>query len=174
MPVSIASSEASHNPAASSIGFALAEQLVRAQPRQILGVEPVELLRIEHRVAAADAVERERLDQLVARHHFAIVAGRPSQQAEKIHHGVGKVSEPLVFGHRRRAMSLAEALLVGSENERHVRELRRRFAERLPEEHVLRRVRDVIVAADDVRDAHVQIVGDDRQVIGRQARSTGE
>ena len=41
--------------------------------------------------------------------------------------------------------------------------------ERLVQQHVLRRVRDVIVAADHVRDRHVDVVGDDRQVIGRLA-----
>ena len=79
-----------------------------------------------------------------------------------------QIAEPLVLRHRRRAVALAEPLLVGAENQRDVRELGRRLAERAPEQDVLWRIRDVIVAADDVRDLHIEIVGDDRQVIRRQ------
>ena len=50
-----------------------------------------------------------------------------------------------------------------------MRERRHRPAERLIQQHVLGRVRDVIVAAHDVRDLHVDVVGDDRQVISRLA-----
>ena len=50
-----------------------------------------------------------------------------------------------------------------------MRERGHRAAERLVEQHLLRRVRDVVVAADDVRDLHVDVVDDDRQVIGRVA-----
>jgi hypothetical protein len=60
----------------------------------------------------------------------------------------------------------AQALLVGAENQRHMGELRHGAPERVEEQHVLRRVRDVIVAPDDVRDRHVDVVGDDRQVVG--------
>ena len=47
-----------------------------------------------------------------------------------------------------------------------MRERRNRPAERLIQQHVLGRVRDVIVAAHHVRDLHVDVVDDDRQVIG--------
>ena len=96
-------------------------------------------------------------------------ARRPAEQREEVDHPLGDVALPLVFHHRGRAVPLAQALLVGAHDERHVRELRRRRAERLVEQHLLRRVRDVIVAADDVRDRHVDVVDDDRQVIGRMA-----
>ena len=66
-------------------------------------------------------------------------------------------------------MTLAQALLVGPENQRHVREPRDRRADRLVQQHLLRRVRDVIVAADHMRDPHLHIVGHDRQVIGGMA-----
>ena len=82
------------------------------------------------------------------RHQLAVVARRPAEQREEIHHRVRQVALPLVLHHRRRAVPLAQALLVGAENQRHVREPRHRRAERLEQQHVLRRVRDVIVAAD--------------------------
>ena len=42
-------------------------------------------------------------------------------------------------------------------------------AERAEEQHVLRRVREMVVAARDVRDGHVDVVDDDGEVIGRIA-----
>jgi hypothetical protein len=47
-----------------------------------------------------------------------------------------------------------------------VREFRRPGSERLIEEDLLRRVRDVIVAADHVADRHLHIVDDDREMVG--------
>ena len=86
----------------------------------------------------------------VVRHQLAIVAGRPPKQREEVHHRVGQITLPLIFHHRRRAMPLAQSLLVGAENQRHMREARHGCAERLEQQHVLRRVRDVIVAADHI------------------------
>ena len=122
---------------------------------------------IEHGVAAADVLERERGNQLVARHQLAIAAGRPAKQGEEIDHRLRHVPHRLVFGHRGRAMPLAQALLVRPEDERNVGERRDRLSERLIQENLLRRVRDVIVAANHVRDAHVDVVGHDREVIRR-------
>jgi hypothetical protein len=44
-----------------------------------------------------------------------------------------------------------------------------RRAERLVEQDLLRRVRDVVVAADDVRDAHGDIVAHHGEVVDRRA-----
>src|SRR5687767_3198026 len=48
-----------------------------------------------------------------------------------------------------------------------MRKGRRRLAEGVVEQDLLRRVRDVIVAAHDVRDGHIDVVDDYRQVIRR-------
>ena len=45
-------------------------------------------------------------------------------------------------------------------------EHRRWRAERLKQQHVLRRVRDVIVSSNHVIDLHLHIVHDDREVVG--------
>ena len=50
-----------------------------------------------------------------------------------------------------------------------MRELRQRRAERAEDVDLPRRVVDVVVAADDVRDAHVEVVDDDAEVVGRHA-----
>ena len=50
-----------------------------------------------------------------------------------------------------------------------MRELRRREAERLIQQDLPRRIRDVILAADHVRDLHQRIVDDDGEVVGGAA-----
>ena len=110
-------------PAASRSGPEPGQNLVPAQPHDVLLVEPVELLRIEHGVAAADALEREPRDEFVAREHFLIAApGDHPSSARKLTIASGQVALLLVLSDGRRAMALAEALLVGAENQRHVRE----------------------------------------------------
>ena len=53
-----------HRPASRSSGVRRDDQLAGRQPHDVLLVEPVELLGIEDGVAAADALEREALDEL--------------------------------------------------------------------------------------------------------------
>ena len=64
------------------------------------------------------------------------------------------------------AVALAELLLVGAEEQRHVQELRHRRAQRLVDDDLLGRVADVVVAADHMRDLHGDIVDHHRQVVG--------
>ena len=99
---------------------------------------------------------------------LAVVARRPAEEGEEVEHRLGQVALRLVLEDRRGAVALAQALLVGAEDHRHVREGRHRRAHRGEQQHVLGRVRDVIVAADHVRDRHVDVVADHRQVIDRQ------
>ena len=66
-------------------------------------------------------------------------------------------------------MTLRQPGLVRPEDQRQVREPRQRRAERLVEENLARRVGDVVVAADDVGDAHVHVVDDDAEVVDRRA-----
>jgi hypothetical protein len=64
-------------------------------------------------------------------------------------------------------VTLAQAFLVGPENERHVCEPRRGGAQRSIDQDLLRRVRDVIVAAHHVRDRHVDVVAHDGELVRR-------
>ena len=101
----------------------------------------------------------KRSTSCAAREQLLVAAGRPSQERQEVDHRLRQVAEAGVLHHRGRAVPLAQALLVGAEDERHVRELRHVRPERLEQQHVLRRVGDVIVAADDMRDRHVDVVG---------------
>ena len=57
----------------------------------------------------------------------------------------------------------------GSENHGQVREQRHLGAEGLVDEHLARSVREVVVAADDVGDAHVHVVADHGEVVSERA-----
>ena len=59
--------------------------------------------------------------------------------------------------------------MVRPEHEREVRELRRRGAKRLVDQHLPRRVRDVVLAAHHMRDRHPRVVDDDGEVVGGTA-----
>ena len=57
--------------------------------------------------------------------------------------------------------------MIRPQDQRQVRELRRRKPQRLVEQHLARRIRNVILAADHVRHLHHRIVDDDGEVVGR-------
>ena len=131
----------------------------------MLLVEPFQLVRVEDGVSAADAFERERIHELVGREHLLIRPGRPPEKREEIHHRLGQNSLSRVLHHGGGAVTLAQSLLVGTEDERHVRELRQLGANRAVQQDLFRRVRDVIVAPHHMRDRHLHIVRDDRELI---------
>ena len=63
-------------------------------------------------------------------------------------------------------MALGELLAVRAEDHRDVREDRHGHVERLVDHDLARGVGQVVVAADDVRDAHEGVVDDRREVVG--------
>src|SRR5262245_4778545 len=74
-------------------------ELVRREPRDVLLIEPVELLLVEDRVPSADAFQREQRDELVAREDLAIRggrAGRPAEERQEIRHRFRQESLPRV------------------------------------------------------------------------------
>ena len=71
-------------------------------------------------------------------------------------------------------MAFAEAFLVGAQDQRHVRELRHRRAHRLVQQHLLRCIRDVVIAAHHLRHLHLHIVNNDREVVGRVRVGTND
>ena len=66
-------------------------------------------------------------------------------------------------------MPLRQRRVIGPQHERQVGEARRRPPERLVNQHLPRRVRDVVLTADHLRDPHQRIVDDDGKVVGGRA-----
>ena len=126
-------------------------EIAGGQPADVLLIEPVELFLTEDGVAAADALERERGDELVAREELLVSSRRPAEEREEVDHRFGKIAEAVVFHHRGGPVTLAQPFLVRAEDERHVRKARRRLAECLVEQNLLGGIRDVVVATDNIR-----------------------
>ena len=140
---------------------------------QVLVADPVGLLHVEARGRGADVIEVELGDHLLAREQL-LVAMAPTEAHEGVEDRVRREAHRAVFHDAQRAMTLAELGTVAAEDHRHVRVLRRGCAQRLQDVDLPRRVVDVVVAADDVGDAHVHVVDDDAEVVGRHAVAAGD
>ena len=136
-----------------------------------MAVDPRQLLDVEDARAVTDAFQRESPGHLVERHQLLAAAGRPPDEREVVDERLRQVAARAEFGDGRRAVTLRERRVIGAKHERQMREARRRPAECLVQQHLARRVRDVILAADHVRDSHQRVVDDDREVVrGRAVR----
>ncbi len=94
---------------------------------------------------------------------------RPSEPHEVIQQSVRQVPLLAILEHADRAMTLRQLRAVGTRDHRNVRVLRRGQFQRTKDINVSRRVVQMIVAADDVRDAHVAVVDDNTEMVGRRA-----
>ena len=99
------------------------------------------------------------LDQLGAREEL-LVAMRPAEACQIVDHGVGQVAEIAIGKDRGGAVTLGEPGPVEPEDQGNVGEAGRTRAERTIEEDLARGVRQMVVAADDVRDRHLGVVHD--------------
>ena len=97
---------------------------------------------------------------------------RPAEEAEII---IQRFRQKTFFGvgaEGGAAIALAHFAAVGVQDERDVRKLWRFHAERVKERDMLGRVAQMIFAADDVGDAHVQVVDDVHKMKHRSAVGT--
>ena len=84
-----------------------------------------QLLGIELRRRVAHVREVEPFDELLAGEHLG-VAVRPAQAREVVDQRLGQVAVVAVLHDADRAVALGQALAVGAEDHRHVRELGQR------------------------------------------------
>ena len=136
---------------------------------QVMAVRPRELLLVEHAGAVADGVEREAARELVDRQQLVVAAGRPADQREVVDQRLRQVPLRTELADRGRAVPLRQRRVIGPHHHGQMRELGRCEPERLVEQNLPRRVRDVILAADHMRDLHQRIVHDHGEVVRRRA-----
>ena len=103
------------------------------------------------------------------RRHDLVVAMRPAEADEIVAHRLGQVAHGAIGIDAERAVALGQLGAVGAVDQRDVRHHRHRPAERVVEDLLAPGVGEVIVAADDVGDAHVVVVDDDGEHVGRRA-----
>src|SRR6185503_19557407 len=92
--------------------------------------------------------------------------GSPSEQREEIAKCLRNDAFFAISHHARGTVALTQTRLIGSENERHVREPRQRGSERLVKQNLFRRVGNVVCTTKDVSDEKINIIVHDAQVIG--------
>ena len=172
MDLLLADSHGSFEAAASGELFQALGQLGDGQRAYVDAVEPAQLDLVEARGIAADAREREALDQLVRREHGRVVACAPAEQGEIVAHGLGEVARVAQLLDGGCAVALGELLAVGAMQQRQVRIRRERrvasdprCARGLQHEQLLGGVREMVLAADHVRDRSVEVVDRDGEVV---------
>ena len=90
-----------------------------------LGIEGIFLGEVDDGVAAVDALERERVDQFLARHLLAIVLGRPAEQAQEVDERVRQKAGIAIGGDADHGpvVALRELGAVGRDQQRQMREV---------------------------------------------------
>ena len=126
-------------------------------------VEPLELLGVELRRVARDAVEIECLHEVLLAEEGGLGVLRPSEERQVVHEGLGQ--DPLLAERldARRAVTLGQRFPVGPVHLRHVRVPGGGPPERLDHRCVAGRARQEVVAADHVRDLHEHVVDRHRE-----------
>ncbi len=127
----------------------------------------VEPIPIEDGTRLVHRPDLESAGQLVEAEDLLLGTRRPAQEGQEVDHRLGEVSLGAVFGNGGLALALAHLRAIRVEDERDVPEGRQRVAEGLHERDVLRRVREVVLAADHVADRHRVIVDDHHEVVDR-------
>ena len=97
--------------------FDRGQEFIDGQLLQILLVEPFELGAIENGVGAADAGERESLDQFGGARNSEL-SPRPAEQRQEIAKGLGQKTFVAVGAHAGGAVAFGEARAVGAQDER--------------------------------------------------------
>ena len=117
-------------------------QVLRIEP-QGFGIDRVGIAEIDDRVAAIDAVEVEGVLQFQERHLFAIVFGRPSEEAEKVDIGAGEEAVVAIGGDADdgSVFALGELRAVGRNKQRKMGKTRQRRAGALKNQDVFEGVR---------------------------------
>ena len=158
-------------------------EMVDGEGADVFGVEPegfgVEgfvgsgggLFEINDGVGAVDAFEREGFDEFLAGEVFAVVLGRPAEQAQEVDEGFGEESGIAVSSDADdgTVAAFGKFRSIGSDEERKMGELGRVGSGALENKNVFVGVGEVVLAADDVADAEVDIVGAGSEVVGGHA-----
>jgi hypothetical protein len=116
-----------------------------------------------------DLADLEAGGELVEGEDLLLGARRPAEEGQEVDERLGQVALLAVRAHGHLRLALAHLGAVGVQDERDVPEARLSIAEGAHECDVLRRVRKMVLAADDVRDLHRLVVDHHREVVERHA-----
>ncbi len=132
----------------------------RLQRAQVLGVEPGALLHVEPGVGTVDIGRIKQRHQRCAVELFALGARGPAEQAEVVEDRVGQETGIDVALDRAALVALAHFRTAWVEDERDVGIHRRLQTEGVEQVDVFPGVRQMVLAADHMGDAHFGVVDD--------------
>ena len=124
----------------------------------VFALQPEKFLEVEPGVVPENLRQVESLDDFGEGKFLGVFLGRPAQEAEVIVHGFGQKTFLEIGSKRRATVALAHLAAVGVQDERDVSVVRRFDAECFEQRDVLGSVAQVVLAANDVRYAHLEIV----------------
>jgi hypothetical protein len=127
----------------------------------VMRIEALELLHVEARGRLADLGQVEPGDRLLAADDL-VVAVAPAEPQKIVEQGFGEDAHLAIVVDAERAVALAELGAVGAVDQRDVGVGRLRPAHCPDDRQLAEGVVEMIVAADDVGDAHVMVVDDHR------------
>ena len=168
------SAAASACPERSELGGGGLDVVVERQLAHVAAVQPPQLLLVEDRRRSPDPVDRELVDELLGGEDRLVVLGAPAEQGQVVADRRRQVAALAQLLHRGGAVALGELLAVRPVEQRQVRVAGRLGAERREHEQLLRGVGEVVVAADHIGDAHLEVVDGDREVVQRGAVAAGD
>ncbi len=152
--------------------FDIGRQRARIGLLDVMRVEPSQLFGVELRRRRRDVVQIEPLAELRHAEHF-IIAVRPAQTREIVQHGFRQIAFFMILHDADRAVALGKLLTVVAENHGKMRILRHSGTQRMQQIDLARRVVDMIVAANHVRNAHVPVIDHHAEVVSWRAIGTG-
>ena len=138
---------------------------------QIVGVDAGELGEVEARRRPAHRGEVEQRHRLVGADDL-LVAVAPAEPQEIVAHRLRQEPQFAILGHAQGAVPLAELGAVRAMDQRDMGEARRLAADRTVELDLAEGVGQVVVAANDMGDPHVDVVHHHREHVGRGAVGT--
>src|ERR1039457_2920693 len=134
--------------------------MLRVQPHSF-GIEGIILCEINDGVRTIDPLERESGGKLLQSEELAVVLRRPPQQAEEVDESLCQEACIAVGSHADdgAVAALGELGAIGRDQQRKMSELWRLDAEGLEDEQGVEGVGGGVLAADDVADAQVCVIG---------------
>ena len=135
----------------------------------VMAVEVFQLGEIEPRRRAADRRQVEGVDHLLRREDL-LVAVAPAEPHQIVAQRRRQIAHRPIGIDAERAVALRQLRAVRAVDQRDMRHRRQLPAERVVDLLLPRGVDQMIVAADDVGDAHVVVVDHHRQHVGRRCR----
>ena len=134
----------------------------------IMPIHALKLHEVEAGGRASDMREIESFDHLCCRKKF-LVALAPAEPHQIIAQRLRQIAHGAISIDAKRAVAFRQFGPVGAMDERDMRHHRDVPAERLIDLHLSRRIGEMVVAANDMRHAHVVIVDDHGEHISRRA-----